>query len=482
MLKPLACQQAEGNLRVRPRQQAEGHPCPKLKAWQYDMQGHARQCVEKYLELSGKTEASLKAVGTPCLDDHMFLEQDFTTKGDLSPVAARIVLKALYLARMNRPECLWTINHLARHVTCWNAACDKRLHRLISYLHHHGNKVQVSWVGDKPEDCSLILYSDADFAGGLVDSKSTSGAYLVLVGPRTFVPLSWFCKKQGAVSHSSSESEIIALEASARLEGLPALILWEQILEVFSPAGGNSCPKKGPEIKPDETHEEMVKRVLTSVDHLPALVPKPEGKAKLTLLEDNEAVIKMTVKGRSPNMRHITRTHRVDLDWLFERLRDDPGVSITYVFTKAQVADFLTKGNFTVDAWLRLCFLANIHDPVYLVLPDMPEQEEENKRSVKVKTKGSAKLAASSKGKLLQESCRGKPLPGDSSHSKDDDRKTSQGDRDDESYEEARVPKPVTPVEPRGPKPVTPVEPRGLKPVTPVEPRGPKPVSPACCI
>ena len=135
---------------------------------------------------------------------------------------------------------MWTINHLARHVSCWNVACDKRLHRLIAYLHHRGSKVQVNWVGDKPQNCKLVLFSDASFAGDLEDSKSTTGAYLVLVGPRTFVPISWICKKQGAVSHSSTEAEVIALEACTRMEGLPSL--WEMILEVF---GGGRPPHKG---------------------------------------------------------------------------------------------------------------------------------------------------------------------------------------------------------------------------------------------
>ena len=41
------------------------------------------------------------------------------------------------------------------------------------------------------------------------------------------------------------------------------------------------------------------------------------------LSEDNEAVIKM-MKGRSPAMRHVSRTHRVALDWLFDRINLDP--------------------------------------------------------------------------------------------------------------------------------------------------------------
>ena len=34
-------------------------------------------------------------------------------------------------------------------------------------------------------------------------------------------------KKQAAVSHSSTESEIISLDTGLRLDGLPALELWE---------------------------------------------------------------------------------------------------------------------------------------------------------------------------------------------------------------------------------------------------------------
>ena len=41
--------------------------------------------------------------------------------------------------------------------------------------------------------------------------------------------------------------------------------------------------------------------------------------AMLYVFEDNEAVIKMTLKERSPTMSHVSRTHRVALDWLFDQ-------------------------------------------------------------------------------------------------------------------------------------------------------------------
>ena len=39
-----------------------------------------------------------------------------------------------------------------------------------------------------------------------------------------FFPISWMCKKQTLVSHSSTESEIISLDAGLRLDGIPRLI------------------------------------------------------------------------------------------------------------------------------------------------------------------------------------------------------------------------------------------------------------------
>ena len=44
---------------------------------------------------------------------------------------------------------------------------------------------------------------------------------------------SWMCKKQTSVSHSSTESQIISLDAGLRLDGIPALDLWDLIVFVL---------------------------------------------------------------------------------------------------------------------------------------------------------------------------------------------------------------------------------------------------------
>ena len=68
------------------------------------------------------------------------------------------------------------------------------------------------------------------FAGDLEDSKSISGGTLCVFGSHTFVPISWMCKKQTSLSHSSTESEIISLDARYRLDGIPALDVWDLIV------------------------------------------------------------------------------------------------------------------------------------------------------------------------------------------------------------------------------------------------------------
>ena len=87
-------------------------------------------------ELANKTTQQLYKVSTPCIDDHLLKEEEMKSVGELSQVCSHIVLKCLYLARIGRPDILWSVNKLARSITKWTKACDKRLNRLISYIHH----------------------------------------------------------------------------------------------------------------------------------------------------------------------------------------------------------------------------------------------------------------------------------------------------------------------------------------------------------
>ena len=74
------------------------------------------------------------------------------------------------------------------------------------------------------QQCRLGLFQDSDFAGDIEDAKSTPGGLLCIFGSHTFVPISWMCKKQTSVSHSSTEADAISLDAGLRKEGFPRLI------------------------------------------------------------------------------------------------------------------------------------------------------------------------------------------------------------------------------------------------------------------
>ena len=279
--------------------------------------------MERYCELANKTTQQLYKVSTPCIDDHHFKEEKLKSVGESSHVCCQIVLKCLYFARIGRPDILWSVNKLARSITNWSKACDKRLNRLIPYIHHTCEHKQCchvgNTVGNTAKQCRLGLFQDSDFAGDIEDSKSTSGGTLCIFGSHTFVPISWMCKKQTAVSHSSTESEIISLDTGLRLDGLPALELWDLIVSVLGNVSCVSDQSGKPESNAHKHPKPHKKIDLLNVFQM----SNPRVKKLQYVFEDNEAVIKMIIKGRSPTMRHVSMTHRVALDWLLDRITLD---------------------------------------------------------------------------------------------------------------------------------------------------------------
>ena len=185
-------------------------PCSEnlsISSWSYDMEGHAKKCVERYCELANKiqlnnsTKYQLHALTTiiskkiwnvytwHVLDDPIFCGQ----------------WKNLHDRSQNGPK----------HVT-------NDLSRLISCIHTCEYK-QYCHVGNTAKQCRLGLIQDSDFAADLEDSESTSGGTLCILGSHTLVPISWMCKKHTLVSYGSTESEIISLDAGLRMDGIPAL-------------------------------------------------------------------------------------------------------------------------------------------------------------------------------------------------------------------------------------------------------------------
>ena len=170
----------------------------------------------------------------------------------------------------------------------------------------------VMWV-ITAKQCRLGLFQDSDFARDIEDSKSTSGGTLCVLGSYTFVPESWMCKKQTSASHSSTESEIIPLDAGLRLDGIPVLDLWDLIIAVLGNANQSNkarrdlCTNQREVRSTPHTIQKRKKSRgmidnLDNVDFVSSHVQFSHQEALLYVFEDNQTVIKMITKGRSPTI------------------------------------------------------------------------------------------------------------------------------------------------------------------------------------
>ena len=87
-----------------------------------------------------------------------------------------------------------------------------------------------------------------------------------------------------------------------RLEGLPNLHLWSQIIEVMT--GKKQVYKKAS--KGESAIERYDRISLEYTDWVPPSMPPLEANTKLAFVQDNDAVIKMVVKGRAHLLKHVS--------------------------------------------------------------------------------------------------------------------------------------------------------------------------------
>ena len=136
-------------------------------------------------------------------------------------------------------------------------------------------------------------------------------------GPDTFFPVQAISRKQTAVSHSTPEAEIVAADLAVRVIGIPSLSLWDRLFD----------------------------RDVVCLFH-----------------EDNAAMIQVCRTGKNPTMRHMGRTHRVDVLWLHERFKE-PWLHLFYTKSSVMRADIFTKGFDQPDKWAHALDLINHVDP-----------------------------------------------------------------------------------------------------------------------
>lgn len=121
-----------------------------------------------------------------------------------------VVGSLAYLADTTRPDIAFVVNRLARKLAAPTQNDWKRVKHLLRYL--RGTVTTGIKYHDKTSKETLIGYSDSDFAGNIITSKSTTG-YIILFNES---PFHWKSQLQRHVTLSSTEAEVIALCALSK--------------------------------------------------------------------------------------------------------------------------------------------------------------------------------------------------------------------------------------------------------------------------
>ena len=85
----------------------------------------------------------------------------------------------------------------------------------------------IGWVADDIKEIQPHVFSDSDFAGTEGIQKSTSGVHLCLRGPHTSFPSSGQSRRQGCVSQSTTEAELVAAALALKSAGLPIITIMQ---------------------------------------------------------------------------------------------------------------------------------------------------------------------------------------------------------------------------------------------------------------
>ena len=137
---------------------------------------------------------------------------------------------------MARYDLLKAVNTLACFIHKWDLQCDVALHRLMCYVASTIHIKQVGWVGNaRWLTCNCICSQMRTLRDVRLPLVARLACSSVCRGSDTNFPITAGSKRQGCVSHSTPEAELVAADYAMRTCGLPALHLWERLLQGTPP-------------------------------------------------------------------------------------------------------------------------------------------------------------------------------------------------------------------------------------------------------
>nr|KYP41834.1 Copia protein [Cajanus cajan] len=220
----------------------------------------------------------------------------------------RLVGKLIYLSH-TRPDIAFAVSLVSQFMHCPREVHLHAIYRILQYLKGTpGRGILYKRNGNT----SLEAYTDADYAGSIIDKRSTTG-YCTFLGGNL---VTWRSKKQNVVARSSAEAEFRAMA-----QGICELLWLKIILEDL----------------------------------------KITWDGPMKLYCDNKSAINI-----AHNPVQHDRTKHIEVDRHFIKEKLDSGLICTpYVPSQRQLADILTKGLRCPDFERIICKLGmeNIYSP-----------------------------------------------------------------------------------------------------------------------
>ncbi len=134
-------------------------------------------------------------------------------------------------------------------------------------------------------------------------------------------------------------------------------------------SGGAGKESRGVEVasgkQVTQERTEKDQQLLSQMRHM-EMIEREEKREESQLLQcvvvvkcDNQTALRVVETGLAPTMRHATRTHRVNVGWLHERLQAGQ-IALQFVETQKQRADILTKVICGRQKWQQLLALVGV--------------------------------------------------------------------------------------------------------------------------
>ena len=266
----------------------------------FSMESFVEECVDRYYKVAGAPK--LKDYDSPYLDvqPSEYLEAANQGDGHFKKEAASLVMSAMYMARMSRPDALTVCCELSGHLHRWSPISDKKLVHYFGYLQATKSMALHGTVAvDSVKKMYLHAFADANLAGSDTTTKSTSGGIVFATdGAYGRFPLMWASRRQGATASSTAEAELISLSDLVKSQLLPLESLWDVLR----------------------------RELTTSISE-----------------EDNAACLAIVRLGYSTALRHLAKHHRVAIGTVSEIFAEAHRL-LRHCPTLRQRADSLTKG------------------------------------------------------------------------------------------------------------------------------------------